>query len=321
MENRSQRSRSSSETEGRGLQRAPTAGPPHGVANCGRGPARADARPAHRRRGGLYGARRLAGGRDPARLRLPLYRHHRGSGNAHRAGSRGAAGPDELRARSSSATASANGYRAGRWRAATSIVLAEGDRVPADATVVECEDLLVDESLLTGESVRRSANPPASIVTLTRTLAPAATSHQTSSAGSLVVRGGGIAEATATGALSEIGRIGQSLGTLETEPPRLQAQIDRIVRMFGLAGLRRQRSRGGALRVVARAVAGRAVWAARSRHVDAAARVPCRLGRIHGDGSIAHLARARSHAAGLRHRGAWLSDRALHRQDRHVDRE
>ena len=37
------------------------------------------------------------------------------------------------------------------------VALAEGDRVPADAALVECEDLQVDELLLTGESapVRR----------------------------------------------------------------------------------------------------------------------------------------------------------------------
>jgi Ca2+-transporting ATPase len=33
------------------------------------------------------------------------------------------------------------------------LVLAEGDRVPADAVVIECRDLQADESLLTGESV------------------------------------------------------------------------------------------------------------------------------------------------------------------------
>ena len=35
---------------------------------------------------------------------------------------------------------------------------------------------------------------------------------------------------TATGARSEIGKIGQSLSRLETEPPRLQAQTRRLVR-------------------------------------------------------------------------------------------
>ena len=54
--------------------------------------------------------------------------------------------------------------------------------------------------------------------------------------GSLVVRGTGIGEVIAIGALSEIGKIGQSLSTLETEPPRLQAQTRRLVRVFAMVG-------------------------------------------------------------------------------------
>ena len=37
-------------------------------------------------------------------------------------------------------------------------------------------------------------------------------------------------------ALSEIGRIGQALSTQETEPPRLQAQVSRLVRRFAIFG-------------------------------------------------------------------------------------
>ena len=54
--------------------------------------------------------------------------------------------------------------------------------------------------------------------------------------GSLVVRGTGLAEVTATGARSEIGKIGQALRALETEPPRLQAETRRLVRLFALVG-------------------------------------------------------------------------------------
>ena len=36
--------------------------------------------------------------------------------------------------------------------------------------------------------------------------------------------------------MSEIGKIGQSLSTLETEPPRLQAQTRRLVRVFAMVG-------------------------------------------------------------------------------------
>ena len=41
--------------------------------------------------------------------------------------------------------------------------------------------------------------------------------------------GRGIGEVTAIGLSSEIGKIGQSLSTLETEPPRLRAQTEKLV--------------------------------------------------------------------------------------------
>ncbi|MGD5596701.1 hypothetical protein QUT21_22510, partial [Xanthomonas citri pv. citri] len=54
--------------------------------------------------------------------------------------------------------------------------------------------------------------------------------------GSLIVRGSGIAEVFATGPRSEIGKIGQSLRSLETEPPRLRTQTARLVRLSALGG-------------------------------------------------------------------------------------
>src|SRR5262249_27229914 len=54
--------------------------------------------------------------------------------------------------------------------------------------------------------------------------------------GSLIVQGSGISEVLATGPRSEIGKIGQSLGDLETEPPRLHAQTTRLVRLSAIAG-------------------------------------------------------------------------------------
>jgi P-type Ca2+ transporter type 2C len=114
------------------------------------------------------------------------------------------------------------------------VVLAEGDRVPADAVLLEGNDLHTDESLLTGESasVRKVPRTPATDAT-TR---PGGDDLPCVFSGTLVVRGGGIAEVTATGARSEIGKIGQSLSTLTTEPPRLQAQTKKLVRLFAIAG-------------------------------------------------------------------------------------
>ncbi|MDR3475994.1 MAG: cation-translocating P-type ATPase [Devosia sp.] len=115
------------------------------------------------------------------------------------------------------------------------IVLGEGDRVPADAEVLECQDLEADESLLTGESVPvRKIAADGSAPHADRR--PGGDALPSVYAGSLVVRGRGVAEVTATGATSEIGRIGQSLATLETEPPRLQAQTRRLVKVFAVFG-------------------------------------------------------------------------------------
>ena len=98
------------------------------------------------------------------------------------------------------------------------IILEEGARVPADAVLLECHDLQVDESLLTGESIP----------------VPKADQGCDVYSGGLVVRGKGVARVTATGARSRIGQIGASLNSLKDEPPRLLAETRRLVRVFGV---------------------------------------------------------------------------------------
>ena len=114
------------------------------------------------------------------------------------------------------------------------IVLAEGDRVPADATVVVAEDFMTDESLLTGEAtpVRKIAAPAAPPAGR-----PGGDDLPYVYAGSLVVRGHGRAKVTTTGPRSEIGKIGLAITGIETEPPRLQAETGRLVRRFAAVGL------------------------------------------------------------------------------------
>lgn len=108
------------------------------------------------------------------------------------------------------------------------IALAEGDRVPADAALVESHDLQTDESLLTGESVpaRKIAGGPGQDNLTSR---PGGDDLPYVFSGSLVVRGTGLAEVTATGPKSEIGKIGRTLGSLDMEPPRLYAETRRLV--------------------------------------------------------------------------------------------
>ncbi|GEJ55994.1 cation-translocating P-type ATPase [Anaeromyxobacter diazotrophicus] len=114
------------------------------------------------------------------------------------------------------------------------LVLAEGDRVPADAALVAASNLEVDESLLTGESVpvRKRATPerPAEA-------RPGGDDQPFVYAGTLVVRGSGLAEVLATGPRSAMGKIGTSLGELEAGNTPLQDETARIVKIVASAGL------------------------------------------------------------------------------------
>ena len=105
------------------------------------------------------------------------------------------------------------------------IVLAEGDRIPADAQVLSANNLQVDESLLTGESVAVDK------------LWAAGDKAPSVFSGSLVVRGHGLAQVFATGINSELGKIGKALGDIPEEPTRLHAQTRQLVKLFGTMGL------------------------------------------------------------------------------------
>ena len=112
------------------------------------------------------------------------------------------------------------------------IVLAEGDRVPADARLLQASDLSADESLLTGEAVpvRKAVGAPDAAAR------PGGEDQPLVFSGTLIVRGTALAEVTATGARSEIGKIGTSLDQLETATPHLQRQMRRLVLAFALIG-------------------------------------------------------------------------------------
>ncbi|MDF0495880.1 cation-translocating P-type ATPase [Bradyrhizobium yuanmingense] len=114
------------------------------------------------------------------------------------------------------------------------LVLGEGDRVPADAALVEARDLQIDESLLTGESVPVRKKTADKIKVAAHR--PGGEDQPFVYSGSLVVRGEGLALVEATGPRSEIGKIGLSLRGLQAEPPRLQQQTARLVRLCFLGG-------------------------------------------------------------------------------------
>jgi Ca2+-transporting ATPase len=114
------------------------------------------------------------------------------------------------------------------------IILAEGDRVPADAFLLSGEEILADESLLTGESVpvRKKAATAGDAQSL-----PGGEDLPYVFAGSLLVRGTGTARVTSTGLQSEMGKIGQALQSISLEQPQLKKQLDWLVRDFALVGI------------------------------------------------------------------------------------
>ncbi len=113
------------------------------------------------------------------------------------------------------------------------LILREGDRVPADGVVLFCSNLLVDESLLTGESlaVRKSQWDGK-----TQYKQPGGDDLPFVYSGTLVVQGHGIAEVTATGMHTEMGKIGRALQTINQEDTLLKKETDRIVLNFAIGG-------------------------------------------------------------------------------------
>ncbi len=118
------------------------------------------------------------------------------------------------------------------------LLLVEGDRVPADAVLLRAHDMLLDESLLTGESlpVAKRAAPGPAAAGDTAAVAGVVPPEARVLGGTLLVRGNGAGRVIATGARSEIGRIGAALGARGLERPRLQSDTRRLVLVAGIAG-------------------------------------------------------------------------------------
>ena len=97
------------------------------------------------------------------------------------------------------------------------LLVNEGDRLSADARLVEAVGLQVDESLRTGESMPLGKQ------------AGGIGESGSLFAGSLVVRGDGVAEVTGTGARTALGAIHGSIAQLKPRASRLQDELRRLV--------------------------------------------------------------------------------------------
>ncbi|SDZ49167.1 Ca2+-transporting ATPase [Variovorax sp. YR634] len=97
------------------------------------------------------------------------------------------------------------------------LLVNEGDRLSADARIVEAVGLQVDESLRTGESMPQGKH------------ANGEGEGGRLFAGSLVVRGDGVAEVTGTGAHTALGAIHRSISQLAPRASRLQEELRQLV--------------------------------------------------------------------------------------------
>jgi Ca2+-transporting ATPase len=101
-------------------------------------------------------------------------------------------------------------------------LIQEGDLVPADADILQANDLSVNESILTGESLPVEKNAEAGDRRLFQ--------------GTTLNSGKCYARVTAIGNSTELGKLGRSIADIPAAKTELQRQINRFVRIMALAG-------------------------------------------------------------------------------------
>ncbi|MGI9190709.1 MAG: cation-translocating P-type ATPase [Chitinophagaceae bacterium] len=104
------------------------------------------------------------------------------------------------------------------------ISLQEGDRIPADALVTESHHLLLDESILTGESLPIEKGQDEK-------------SDQQVFSGTLILRGHGTATVQQTGVQTRLGIIGKSLNQMGNTETRLNIELKKMIRQLFVLGI------------------------------------------------------------------------------------
>ena len=113
------------------------------------------------------------------------------------------------------------------------VILRAGDRVPADARVMQAVNLAVDEAALTGESAAVAKTTSA----LEDPRLPIGDRTNMAYAGTMVVRGRGQALVVETGMSTEFGRIARMVQTVEASRTPLQVNLDRLGATLGKGAL------------------------------------------------------------------------------------
>ncbi len=94
------------------------------------------------------------------------------------------------------------------------VVISNGDRLPADGTIVESTNLLINEAILTGEQepIQKGLSKDKNIVYM----------------GTIVLAGQGIFKVEKIGSETKFGKISQSLADIKEEPTDLQKKISKF---------------------------------------------------------------------------------------------
>jgi Ca2+-transporting ATPase len=106
------------------------------------------------------------------------------------------------------------------------IIVNEGDRVTADGVILESNNLIVDESMLTGESVP-----------ISKTVQEASENNSGKVfSGTMVVQGKGLVLVSSTGVNTAFGKIGSSLQSIGEDRTRLQKEMKLLIGRLFLIG-------------------------------------------------------------------------------------
>ncbi|MHA1844512.1 MAG: cation-translocating P-type ATPase [Promethearchaeota archaeon] len=108
------------------------------------------------------------------------------------------------------------------------LILEEGDKIPADARLINSYSLYVDEAILTGESKPVLKKPD-----LLKEKTPLADRKNMVYSNTIITRGNGTALAIHTGMNTEIGKIAEKIQEEEPEPSPFQIEIDRFGKLLG----------------------------------------------------------------------------------------
>jgi len=110
------------------------------------------------------------------------------------------------------------------------VLLESGDKISADLRIIEAHNLMIDESILTGESIQVSKN--ADVIDKDNLVI--SDQHNMAFSGTTVVTGRAKAIVISTGINTEIGKIAHSISTTKDEKSPLTLRVEKLSRQISL---------------------------------------------------------------------------------------